>query len=52
MKMSLDVIEIYMKTKMEVKASKDPGVELTSSLIDHSVQQKLFNASHSLSTIN
>ena len=50
--MSLEVIEICMKMEIEVKASKDPGVGLSLSLIDHSVQQKLFDASRSLSTIN
>ena len=37
---------------MEVRASKDPGVGLTSSLVDYSVHRKLIDPRRSLSTID
>ena len=42
---------ICTKTEMEVRASKAPGVGLTSNLVYYNVYRNLFDARRSLSTI-
>ena len=47
-----EIYEICTDLEMEVRASKDPGVGLTSSLVNYNVHRKQIDSRHSPSNID